>query len=149
MSQLLGQLERKPERVVQLERLVARDRLAVFRRHLLELFHALAKGALEPRRLLIDPSADRRRLFRQLRIRLAHHVDDVVDENANLRTHPQSLGMESRPADEPPEHIPAAFVARGHPIGHRKACSANVIGHDSLRKHRLLFREPANLLDDR
>ena len=133
---LLGQLDRKSERVVQLERGLPCQGVAgshSFQR----LVEQLAAGAQGPTKLLLlpgDHGGDRILIGGKLRVGLPHDIDRCRDQ----RRHDQAIDTEEEgvthcPPDQSAKHIAASFVGRNHLVADQEGRGAPVIGHDAQR----------------
>ena len=83
----------------------------------------------------------RSRCSTQLRIRRAHLLREVGDELVEERLRlPELVAVAQRAADDPPQHVAAAFVARDHAVGDQERARADVVGDDLERVVREVLR---------
>ena len=130
---LLRELEREAERVVQAERDVATQdlRLAQLRDLLVEDREAVAHGLAEVLLLAHHDARDEVTVALELGIGVDHHADRLIDH----RRHHELLAAEQervahRAADDPPEHVAAVFVRRKDAVVHEDHARPSVLRHD-------------------
>ena len=129
---LTGEIDREPERVVQEERVVAGDVLLVddVGEH---VDAALQRGA-ERFLFAFDDLAHDVVRRRELRIRVAHRGDDLVD---HLGQHDvaraEQIRVPDRAADDAPQHVAALLVRRPHAVVDHEGHRTRVLGDDPQR----------------
>jgi hypothetical protein len=147
-QRILRQIEREAVGVVELERHVAGQLLA-----LAELFgllgeqpeaavqHRLEARFLQPQRL-----DDQRLGAAEFGVGRAH----LADQGGHQPPHHRLAGahhvrVAHRPTHDPPQHVTAALVGRQHPVGHQEGRAAQMVGHHAMagleRPVRLLPRD--------
>src|SRR5262249_54018580 len=107
LGELDGELDREAERRRERERFVARDR--VLARELLELPGSPRERLAEPLLLEADDTLDLLRVLPQLRVRVAHLLDDHAAEPVHV-VEADALAVLHRAADDPPADVAAALV---------------------------------------
>ena len=132
-SDHLREIERKPVRIVELERVLTRDHGLVteFLHPLQSTFdrlqEALLLGPRDPLNVLL--------LRHQLRIHVAHHATDRARQLGQGRLAPaQQPGVAHGAPQDAPQHVAAAFVRRIDAIGEQKGDGARVVGEHAIRR---------------
>jgi hypothetical protein len=125
----LGQVDGKPEGVVQLERVVAGNDPCARGEDLLQPPEPTLDGLEEPVLLGLRHLTDERGLGDQLRIELAHLLDDDIGERRQCGLPAaQEPGVPHRAPQYAAQHVPAPFVARVDAVGQEEAHRAGVVG---------------------
>ena len=140
-SDLLGEIDRKTERVVQQEHVLAGNNipsgLSYLRNNRLQAVHPFIERPEEAVLFGEYESLDHLGAFRDLRERLTHRLDHRVDQQVQeRRVEPEDFPVTRRAAEYLPNHIPAAFVGRHHTVGERECQRADMIG-DHPKRHPL------------
>ncbi len=148
LGQVLGEVERHTERVVEAEDLVAGHGLRSGCRHaveqVFELGQARGEHGVEPFLLGADGADDRVTVARQFRIGGAHLADDRVDQVEQHRLgEPELLAVPHRPPHDLAQHVAAPLVRRHHAVGDEEGHRAQVIGDDAHRDVRMGERSMA------
>ena len=155
---LLGELEREAERVVQAERDIPAEhlRLAQLRDLLVEDREAVAHRLAEVLLLADHDARDEVAVALEVGIRVAHHPDRLIDH----RRHHELLAAEQvrvthRAADDPPEHVATVLVRGEHAVVHEDRARPCVLRHDPEAHVAVLggaearARHPLRLVDER
>ena len=99
-----------------------------------EHLHAVLERLGEALFFLLEHRGHAALAGRQFRIGLAHHARQVLDQQMKERLLlPELVAVADRAADDPAQHVAAAFVAGDHAIGDEKAAGADVVGDDLQR----------------
>ena len=129
---LAGEVDRETERVVQEERVVARDVLLVD--DLGEHVDAALQRGAERFLFALDDLAHDLVRRRDLRVRVAHRGDDRVDHR---RQHDvaraEQVRVAHRAPDDAAQHVAALLVRRPHTVVHHEGHRARVLGDDAQR----------------
>ena len=132
-SDHLREIERKPVRIVELERVLTRDHGLVteFLHPLQSTFdrlqEALLLGPRDPLNVLL--------LRHQLRIHVGHHATDRARQLGQCRLAPaQQPGVAHGAPQDAPQHVAAAFVRRVDAIGEQKGDGARMVGEHAIRR---------------
>ena len=136
LDKLLGDLEWKPEGVVQFEG--HRTVEAPARRELVEFAveqrRAGLEGLAELRFLAFDRGEHGVGIGPQFRVGVAHHLDAARHEpGENRPIDAGEVGETDRTPNDPPKHISTVLVGGNHAVGHEEGHRAGVIGHQAQR----------------
>ena len=126
--QLLRQLQREPERVGELERLVAGQDLAfgVLLDRLLEQLQPLAERRREPILLRRRHLQHERLVLAELRVRVAHQLDRAADQRLQHRSvDAEPAGVRDHAAEHPSQDVAAPLVRRLDAVGDQEARGAS------------------------
>ena len=130
-----GEVHREAIRVVQAEHRVAIEQPLAARERRLEHAHAVLKRLGEALLFLLEHIGDAVLGAAQLGIRIAHGAIEVghqaVKEGLLLA---ELVAVADGAANDPPQHVAAAFVARNHAVDDEEAAGADVIGDDIERR---------------
>jgi hypothetical protein len=147
--ELLGQLDREAVRRRERECILGRD--VSLGRDLVEELHSARKRLREPLLLGAERLADRLPVRLELRIPLAHLLDDDIGEAPQV-FEPDLAGLLDGAADDAPEDVAAALV-RGHDaVGDEAGHPTPVVGEHAVRLRSHVVRVPGDaalLLDPR
>ena len=139
--ELLGQLDREAVRRRERECILGRD--VSLGRDLVEELHPARKRLREPLFLRAKRFADRLPVRLELRIPLAHLLDDDVRKSPQV-FEPDLPRLLDSAADDAPEDVAAALV-RGHDaVGYEAGHPAPVVGEHAVRLRRHLVRVPGD-----
>ena len=142
-----GEVHRKAVGVVELEDRVAVDHLGPAQRAdgALEQRHAVGERLGEALLFLLQHPLRVRAAALQLRIRLAHlrlqHRDQLVEERL---LDAELVAVADGAADDPAQHVAAAFVGGQHAVDDEERAGADVIG-DHAQRARAEIVVPASL----
>ena len=105
----------------------------------LEEAHALAQRGAEALLLAGDDLRDELAVLDDLGVRLAHELDDALDEADEERVlDAEKTPVAHRAAQQAAQHVAAALVAREDAVGDQEGHRARVVGDDAQRGRRLL-----------
>ncbi len=129
-----GEIDREAIGVVQAERVRTRDAAAGAGGDLVEDLHARIQGLGKALLFGLQRPLHGGQPRRQFRIGLAHQVGQgsghLVEERLAHAEHP---AMAQGAADDPAQHVAAAFVGRQHAIDDQERAGANVVGDHAQR----------------
>ncbi len=135
-QRVLGEVERETVGVVELERRLAGEHVALLQLagRLAEQAEPLLQRLLEARLFQVQRLGDQRLGALQLVIGVAH----LVHQRRHEAVHQRLLGAEQMrvahgAAHDAAEHVAAPFVRRQHAVGDEEARRAQVIGDDAVR----------------
>ena len=129
---LAGEVDREPERVVQEERVVAGDVVLVD--DLGEHVDAALQRGAERLFLALDDLAHDLVRSRDLRVRIAHRGDDLVDHRGQHDVaRAEQVRVPNRAADDAAQHVAALLVRRPHAVVDHEGHRARVLGDDAQR----------------
>ena len=151
-QRVLGQIEREAEGVVELERGVAGQRVALLElaRRVLEQADALRQRPLEARLLEVQRLGDERLRPLQLVVGVAHLVHERGHEPVHQRLgRAEQVRVAHGAAHDAAEHVAAALVGGQHAVGDEEARRAQVVGDDAVRGLVLARRRHASRRDGR
>src|SRR5665213_4214406 len=114
LRELDGQLDRESVRRGEDERIVARDRVLAGK--LVELLRSACERLAETLLFETNDALDLLRMLAQLRIRVAHLLDDNARKAVDA-IEPDALAVLHGAADDPAADVAAALVRRGDSVG--------------------------------
>ena len=130
------QIDRKAVGVVELEHRIAVDHLGAVQvaDGALEQHHAVGEGFGEALFFGFQHALRVLAAAHELRVGIAHllceHRHQLVEERL---LHSELVTVADRTADDPPQHVAAALVARRHAVDHQEGAGADVIGDHAQR----------------
>ncbi len=163
-SELDRQVDREPERVVQLERDRSREHRRIRRQRvrlapdhalrrgerdqrLLQLAHAGLEGSTELALLACDRAQDLGTAFLEVGVGRGHRVDDHLGGLTQERLGAtQQAPVANGTAQDAAQDVPPAFVRGKDPVGHEEGDGADVVGNDLVAEALLL--EPLGVMAD-
>src|SRR6056297_1080501 len=130
-----GQVQREPERVVELERDFAGNHAGVqIRKHIFQQLHALVQGFTEALLFACERVEDLIAFLHQLRVGLAHDLGQWVDhgsEEGLLAT--QLVTVANRATDDAAQYVATTVIGRQNAVGDQERAGADMIGDDLQR----------------
>src|SRR4051812_5100243 len=130
-----GEVDREAEGVIEAKRRFAVQQLLARRKRRLEHAHAVLQRLGEALFLLLQHIADALARAAQFRIRVAHDAVEVrhqaVEERLLLA---KLVAVADGAANDPPQHVTAAFVARNHAVDHEETAGADMVSEDVERR---------------
>src|SRR6185437_5906384 len=130
--ELARQLEREPVRVMEPERVLARD-VPTLLCGLLEETHATLERLAEPFLLRGQDAMNLVPVLLELRIALFHLLDHNVRETAEVRgLEADARGLLHCTANDAAHDVAPAFVGRRDTVGREKCHAASVVGEDAV-----------------
>ncbi len=137
--ELARQLEREAVRVVEAERVLARDAFGAAREHLVEQSHAGRERLGEALLLRFEHPVNLAAMLDQLRVRVAPEVDhDVRQAAEERRLEPDPGAVLDCPAHDAPQHVATPLVRRADTVGRKERHRTTVVGEHPVRLRRLV-----------
>ena len=134
---VLGEVERKAVRVVELERRFAVEASAALAGRLqrrVQDGHAVLERFEKAFLFLPQGGGHARRGLGELGVGSAHLGDEIRHQTVEEGlAHAQLVAMAHGPANDAPQHIAAAFVAGNDAVGHQERAGADMVGEHAQR----------------
>ena len=130
-----SQVHGETEGVVELEHGLAVEQFFARSERALQHAHAVLERLGEALLFLLEHVGDAPRGAAQLRVSIAHRLVQVRHQPVEERFFLTELvAVANGPADDPAQHVAAAFVARDHAVHDQEAAGADVVRDDVERR---------------